>query len=67
MEDINVRRHALSPYTPKEVTMNDELKVNFRVISLVSKRGVGKINLMNVTIYRFSRLVKRTKQQGKEI
>lgn len=56
-----MRRHAHSPYTPKEVTMNDELKDNLRVISLVSKRGVGKINL---TI-RF--IGKRTKQQGKEI
>lgn len=66
MEDINVRRHAHSPYTPKEVTMNDELKDNLRVISLVSKRGVRE-NKFNDTIYRFSRLVKRTKQQGKEI
>lgn len=66
MEDINVRRHAHSPYTPKEVTMNDELNDNLRVISLVSKRGVWE-NKFNDTIYRFSRLVKRTKQQGKEI
>lgn len=46
--------------------MNDELKDNLRVISLVSKRGVWE-NKFNDTIYRFSRLVKRTKQQGNEI
>lgn len=43
-----MRRHAHSPYTPKEVTMNDELKDNLRVISLVSKRGVGKCYNLSV-------------------
>lgn len=45
----------------KEVIMNDELKVNFRVIFFVLKCGVGKINLMNVMIYWFFWFVKRIK------
>lgn len=44
--------------------MNDELKDNLRVISLVSKRGVGKINLTIRFIGSLGRKKNKTTGQG---